>query len=248
MNETIPAAAAAATLEGKECLTGKAFVEKLRAELIEPGIRRLLSRPFFAELAAGTLSRRQLQGFAIQHYLHNQAICYGFSLAILKHSHDPRLARYFTRQFVEESSTPREGGHPGLAIKLGKALGLTEQDFTQASPILECAAHTGFVLRGILLGSPAENRASALMNESLVCAYSRCFLEALTTHYGLTRDDCEFFTVHMVADLEHTELAATTIEQFATSPQMQLRTRNTAEQALELKVMKFDGIYTRYRC
>jgi hypothetical protein len=47
----------------------QAFVDSLLSDIIIPGVDNLLDSRYFRDLRAGTLS--QLQGFAIQHYIHN---------------------------------------------------------------------------------------------------------------------------------------------------------------------------------
>ena len=42
------------------------------------------SRRYFSELRQGRLSRRRLQGWAIQRYIHNIALLKGFALCMVK--------------------------------------------------------------------------------------------------------------------------------------------------------------------
>ena len=55
-------------------MDGKALVDSVKREVIEPGIRRLMDSQYFTEMRQGKLSIKRLQGWAIQHYLHNKAI------------------------------------------------------------------------------------------------------------------------------------------------------------------------------
>src|ERR1700752_851728 len=99
-------------------MDGKAIVQSVIKEIIQPGIQRLLESRYFSELREGKLSTRRLQGWAIQHYLHNKAILKSFALGMVKNAHDQELFNYFTEQFTEEQS------HPDLAKRFGLALGL----------------------------------------------------------------------------------------------------------------------------
>src|SRR5918992_3716119 len=110
-------------------MDGKALVESLKKEIIEPGIQRLLETPYFTEMRQGKLSVKRLQGWSIQHYLHNKAILKAFALGMVKNAHDPEMFAHFTNQFNEEQS------HPDLAKRFGLALGLQEDDFTEATQI-----------------------------------------------------------------------------------------------------------------
>lgn len=216
------------------------FVDSVLREIIQPGVRDLMESRYFSELREGTLSIRRLQGFAVQHYLHNVALCKGFALCMVKTAHDAELYRHFLHQLNEEQY------HPDLAKRFGLALGLAETDFLDATPVFEFLAHTSTVIRGMFLGSPAENRTSALVNETMVCRYAEEFDIHLRKHYGLTDEACEFFSVHRVADQEHTQMAAGVIARYATSPREQQAVREAARQMVHFKLAKFDGIYRSY--
>lgn len=216
------------------------FVDSLIKETIAPGVARLMELPYFTELRAGKLSIKRLQGWALQHYLHNVALLKGFALCMVKNSHEPELFKYFLYQLNEEQS------HPDLAKKFGLAIGLKEEDFAKALPIFECLSHTAKTIHGMLLGSPSENRASALVNETMVCRYSEEHIAALRKHYGLDDKAIQFFTVHAVADQEHTALAAEIIAKHADTEHKQALVREAARHMVRYKIGKFEGIYNAY--
>jgi pyrroloquinoline quinone (PQQ) biosynthesis protein C len=221
-------------------MSGEAFVQSLVKEIIEPGIEKLMASAYFSELREGKLSLRRLQGWSLQHYLHNLALLRGFALCMVKNAHDPYLYNYFLHQLNEEQT------HPELAKRFGLAIGLKPEDFDKATPIFECVAHTSKTIHGMLLGSPAENRAAALVNESMVCRYSKEFDTYLRKHYGLGDSALQFFIVHAVADEEHTRLSAELIARHATEPSVQAKVRQSAEHMVRFKLLKFEGIYNAY--
>ncbi len=216
------------------------FVDSVIREIVQPGVERLMETRYFSELREGKLSKRRLQGFAVQHYLHNVALCKGLVLCMAKNAANPDLYEHFREQFNEEQY------HPNLAKKFGIALGLQESDFADATPIFECLAHTSVVIRGMFLGSPAETRTGALVNESMVCRYSEEFDTHLRRHYGLGDKECQFFTVHRIADQEHTKAAAEVVARYATSPEQQRAVREAARNMVRFKIAKFEGIYREY--
>lgn len=193
--------------------------------------------PYFTELRAGKLSIKRLQVWALQHYLHNVALLKGFALCMVKNSHDPDLFKYFLYQMNEEQY------HPDLAKKFGLAIGLQEEDFAKATPIFECLSHTAKTIHGMLLGSASENRASALVNETMVCRYSEEHMEALRKHYGLNDKAIQFFTVHAIADQEHTAMASEVIAEHAITERQQELVREAARHMTRFKIAKFEGIY-----
>lgn len=221
-------------------MDGKALVDSVKKELIEPGIQRLLDTPYFSELRAGKLSIKRLQGWAIQHYLHNKAILKSFALGMVKNAHEPTMFDYFTDQFIEEQT------HPDLAKRFGLALGLNEEDFAEATQIFECQIHSARTVYNTLMGYAPQNRASALTSESMVCRYSEEFLNAGRKHYGLNDGDLTFFSVHMVADQEHTARSADIISRMVKTAREERLVRESAQYMVRIKLGKFDGIYREY--
>jgi hypothetical protein len=83
-------------------------------------------------------------------------------------------------------------------------------------------------IHGMLIGSASENRASALVNESMVCHYSEEFNACLRKHYDLSDKALQFFVVHSVADQEHTKMAADVIARHANTDRQQELVRDSA--------------------
>ena len=216
------------------------FVSSLIRDIVEPGTKELMNTLFFSELREGRLSMRRLQGWAIQHYLHNKALLKGFALCMVKNAHNPDLYNYFNYQFNEEQT------HPDLAKRFGLSIGLKEDDFKNASQIFECFAHTSKTIRGMLLGSPAENRVSGLVDETMVQRYSEEFDTYMRKHYDLGDSALQFFLVHKVADEDHIKMASDIIARYTDSPAMEQLVWQTADYAVRFKLGKFDGIYRHY--
>jgi pyrroloquinoline quinone (PQQ) biosynthesis protein C len=221
-------------------MAGKEFVDSLIQDIVTPGVERLMGSPFFVELRRGTLSTRRLQGWSLQHYLHNKALLKGFALCMVKNAHIPELYDYFSYQFNEEQT------HPDLAKRFGLALGLKEEDFAHASQIFECFAHTSKTIRGMMLGSPAENRVSGLVDETMVQNYSCEFEISMRKHYKLDESALQFFLVHKAVDEDHIQMAADIIARHTSSASMEQRVREMAEYAVRFKLGKFEGIYRHY--
>jgi pyrroloquinoline quinone (PQQ) biosynthesis protein C len=221
-------------------MDGQAIVESVINDIVQPGIQRLMQSRYFSELRHGKLSIRRLQGWAIQHYLHNQAILKSFALGMVKNAHDSTMFNYYTYQFNEEQT------HPDLAKKFGLALGLKEEDFADATQIFECQIHSARTIYNTLTGSGPLSRASALTSESMVCRYSEEFNTYLRKHYGLNDDALTFFTVHMVADKDHTAQSAERIARAVKTPRDERLVRENAQYMVRIKLGKFDGIYQAY--
>lgn len=216
------------------------FVESLRRKIVIPGVNQLMNNRFFTELRQGKLSQNRLKGFALQHYLCNQAINKGLAFCMVRNANNDPVYNQFLELFTEEQS------HPDLMKRFGAALGLTDDDFENATLIYECVAHTAAVIRGMFLGSQAENRAGALVNETMVCRCSEEFDTYLEKHYGFDSRARTFFIVHSKVDTEHTALAAEIIARNAASPRDQELARVAATHMVRFKLVKFEGIYEAY--
>jgi len=148
-------------------MASQAFVDSVVKEIIQPGVNRLMELPYFTELRSGKLSTKRLQGWALQHYLHNVALLKGFALCMVKNSHDPDLFKYFLYQMNEEQY------HPDLAKKFGLAIDLQEEDFANAmasfaiafvsiNVVLLKTTPPFFVLAFLDASSTAENQVADL--------------------------------------------------------------------------------------
>jgi pyrroloquinoline quinone (PQQ) biosynthesis protein C len=221
-------------------MENQSFVDSVLREIIHPGVEQLMNSRYFTELHAGKLSRRRLQGFALQHYLSNHAINKGLAFCMVKNASNPAAYNQFVELFVEESS------HPDLMKRFGLALGLKDEDFDNEIMIYECVAHTAAIIRGMFLGTQAETRAGALVNETMVCRYSGEFDQALEKHYGLDSRARSFFIVHSKVDQEHTAMAADTVARNANTDRDKALVRAAAKNMVRFKLAKFDGIYDAY--
>ncbi len=98
----------------------------------------------------------------------------------------------------------------------------------------------------MLLGTPAETRAGALVNKTMVCHYSEEFDRTLEKHYGLDSWARTFFIVHGNVDQEHTAMAAETIARNANTDRAKELVRAAARNMVRFKLAKFEGIYDAY--
>jgi len=218
-------------------MENQAFIDDLMREIVNPGVEQLMNSRFFTELRAGKLSKQRLQGFAVQHYLSNHVINKGLAFLMVRNANNQPMYEQFAELFTEEQS------HPGLMKRFGEAMGLNDEDFKNGIMIFECVAHTAAIIRGMFVGMPAETRAGALVNETMVCRYSEEFDAALEKHYGLDSRARTFFIVHGKVDKEHTAMAAETIARYANTDREKELVRVAAKNMVRFKLAKFDGIY-----
>ncbi len=221
-------------------MENQSFIDSLLREVIQPGVDELMHSRYFTELREGKLSRKRLQGFALQHYLCNHAINKGLAFCMVRNASNPPVYSQFLELFNEEQS------HPDLMKQFGKAIGLTDEDFDKEIMIYECVAHVGAIIRGMFLGTQAETRAGALVNETMVCRYSEEFDTYLAKHYGFDERARTFFIVHSKVDKDHTAMAAQTVAGLANSARDQELIRAAARNMVRFKLAKFEGIHNAY--
>jgi pyrroloquinoline quinone (PQQ) biosynthesis protein C len=216
------------------------LIETLSRQIIEPGVAKLMETRYFTELRAGQLSRRHIQAWALEHYLYNLSISKGQVIVMMKYAHDPELYNAFAEKFAEEQH------HPNLVKRFDFAMGLSEEDFKNARPTFGNLLHMSVVLRNRYLGSAIETRVSGFTNETILTRYSDEFDTQLRRHYGLDESACQFFTMHKIADEEHTRDAANYILRHCASAEDERVVFEVADWIVRLNIMKFDSIYEAY--
>jgi len=217
------------------------FVDSVLNDIIEPGVEQLMDSRYFTDLRAGKLTNRRIQGFAIQHYIHNMGILKAAALGATQHAAtDSSFMQYAT--LLGEELT-----HPNMCKRLGYATGLTERDFDTAVPVFGALAHTAVCVHGIFLVSLPEMLANALSNETMVQRYATEFDTYLQKEpYSLDDATREFFIIHKGADVEHTKRSANAIAEMATTDEDQEKVRTMCRNMAKLKLGKFDSIYDEY--
>ena len=217
------------------------FVAEIVTEIIEPGVDDLLASRYFTDLRAGKLTNRRLQGFAIQHYIHNMGVLKMFALGAAQHAASNRSFMAYAQGMGDELT------HPDMCKTLGFHLGLTDDDFEHALPVYGALAHTAVCIHGVFLVSVAEMRANALSNETMVQRYATEFDDYLAKEpYNIPDEAREFFIIHKGADIEHTERAAKAIAELVTTDEEREKVRAICRHMAKLKLGKFDSIYDEY--
>jgi pyrroloquinoline quinone (PQQ) biosynthesis protein C len=137
--------------------------------------------------------------------------------------------------------------HPGLCMRFGIAMGLTEADFIDAQPVFGPLTHTAVCIHDIYLANEVQMRANALSNETMVQRYATEFDDYLAkAPYDLDIKQRAFFIVHKGADIEHTSRAAKAITEQASTDEERAKVIAICTHMAKLKLGKFDSIYDEY--
>jgi pyrroloquinoline quinone (PQQ) biosynthesis protein C len=219
----------------------QAFVDSLLSDVIHPGSDALMDSRYFQDLRAGKLTNRRMQGFAIQHYIHNMGVLKMAALGAVQHAANDKAFMAYGQLLTEEFT------HPAMVKRFGISLGLTEEDFDRAQPVYGPMIHTAVCIAQIYLVSVIEMRANALSNETMVQRYATEFDDYLSeAPYNMGKKQRQFFLVHRGADVEHTARGAAAIVELAENDEDRQKVINVCKTMAKLKLGKFESIYDEY--
>ncbi len=221
--------------------TDRAFVDSLLDEIVGPAGDTLMASPYFTDLRAGTLTKRRMQGFSLQHTWFNRCLLRGGAIRMLRASDE--------RTFMGAvHGIEAEATHPDMCKKFGLSVGLTDEDFANEIPLPEVVAHTSAIVAGpLLFTNPAVGPAGSMSDETIVQRYAMEFSKYLPeAPYNLSDDDIEFFTVHGVVDMDHSAAAAAAVARLATTDADKALVTQTVQAKTKLKLAKWQAIYEHY--
>lgn len=164
--------------------------------------RTLLDHPFYRDWTAGTLTSARLQEYARQ-YLHFEAAFPRWLSAIHTRLEDPAL-----RQLVLENLWDEEHGdrnHRALWLEFAEAVGVPAEEAEASVPNEETRALMQHFEAAAREGSIAEAMATLFAYEGQVPAVAAEKIRGLQEHYALSPEQYEFFTVHLEADVAHSD-------------------------------------------
>ena len=173
------------------------LLEKIDAAI---GEKNLLKHPFYQDWQAGKLSRESLQLYAAQYYRHVEA--FPKHLSVLAARADESLKPVILENLAEEENSERP--HPQLWRDFGAALGVSEDDMTNA-PSLPGTQNVVQTFRDICANrSIAEAVAALYAYESQVPEIATTKIDGLKRFYGITdAKGTAYFSVHQEADKAH---------------------------------------------
>jgi pyrroloquinoline quinone (PQQ) biosynthesis protein C len=180
-------------------------VAAIRRAVAEHFEREIYQHPFMQALETGTLSRERIRGFVVNHYTFAleintvKAQAYHRLLPFLKRHQD--IYDLVAEQLADELTHPGPGGHIRMKVPLLEAFGATEAEAIECILIPEARALVDSRVRTYLEAPIAEAYASSLSEQQVGEWFGRWF-KALTTHYGLTREQATYFDTHYEADTQ----------------------------------------------
>jgi pyrroloquinoline quinone (PQQ) biosynthesis protein C len=187
-------------------------VMKLRDLMFESYRAEVESAPFLTELRAGTLPKESLALFYqnwAQFVLTINTLAlqvYAKEIHYLKRHWD--LMELFAGKISDEFGYPEPPGHIRVLLTSGHALGLTDDQMLLEPAMPSARALADFHKVVVTDGALADYWASVLWEEAMG-PWCVDWMKALTTHYGVAKDEIIYFSAHYEADVaEHEGRAA----------------------------------------
>jgi len=234
----------------------KAKVAALRQIVLDTYDKEIKNHPFFTDLRAGKLEREHLRFWLKNWYAFALEVNTGMATAYHQFvgffKRHPELEDLIAQKIGDEFTTPALGGHARMLLRLGKALGVEPTEMIEAELIPEARGLVDFFVRSWIDVPLAECYAIHL-EEEIFGFISRDFRASLPKHYGLTKDDIQYFRVHEEADLseEHggtnQRILERALEDGYGNERAGWPLEYCARVAVQMMTNFYDGIYRRYK-
>lgn len=205
------------------------------------------AHPFSVAWANGELGRKQLGRWAIQHFYYIDAVPQQFGHLFCRYPDLDARQHLLENLLGEENPETPDDRHPELLVQFAIACGIAREDVVEADE------------RGLILPSTRAMRAWLweLTNVRHLAEASAGIMVALEgqlpTLYpkyvaamdkmGFTREQLEFFWVHIEGDEEHADIGLQLTARYATTPELQRRAIAAVHASTQMRWQLLDGIY-----
>lgn len=212
-------------------MTADPFWTDLRGELSK---RSVTEHPLYVDLIGGRLGRATLAELCAQFkYTVTDGIA---SLALIIPQAPRELKKELAENlFGELTGTPAVPSHWELALRAGKAAGFTEADIDRRPMRPETKVYPDTVAAYAMRGAWLEALSFvALGIEDMFTTFCDGATRAVQQHYRYTEADALYFSAHVGADEEHSDLGWQMAAEHATTEE---RKRSVRRAALEGRTM-----------
>ena len=205
--------------------------------------KHLLNHPFYKHWSAGTLPREVMREYAKQYY-HLEKNFPRLLSRVHTHSDDPKV-----RQVLSENMHDEEYGeknHRELWLRFAEALGLAREDVETSEALPETKATLVSLMEACEKGTLSGIGALSAY-ESQIPAVAESKIAGLKEHYGITEErGTEFFRLHGVVDVEHSNAWWNIIDERATTEEAKAETEAGVVQGRDALWSFLDGVCAAY--
>ncbi|MCC6472573.1 MAG: iron-containing redox enzyme family protein [Burkholderiales bacterium] len=210
-------------------------------------LRHSSGHPFSSAWARGELTRSQLGFWAIQHFYYIDLIPQQFGYFFCRLPDLDARAHMLENLIGEEMPGKPAKRHPELLLKFAKACGVTRQRAVEADQngdiLPSTRAMRSWIYELIAFRELAESAAGIMValegqTPTLYPAYV-----AACRKLGMSRDDLEFFHVHIVNDVAHEGHGLEITSRYATSPELQRKAIAAVRASASQRLAMLDGIW-----
>jgi pyrroloquinoline-quinone synthase len=189
-------------------------IELLDGEISQ---RHMLNHPFYQRWNAGQLTRGELEEYSRQYYPYTLAFP-TFLSAMHAHTDDIAIRQYLLENLIEEERGTEN--HPELWLRFCDALGVDRADAKSTTPNAATSDLIATMCNLARSEKLHEGLAALYAYESQIPAVSKTKIEGLAAWYGITAPrDISFFSVHMEADVLHSQTARELLETLCDTPE-----------------------------
>jgi len=198
--------------------------------------------PFTEKWVKGELTRPQLGAWASQHYQYVSQFP-RWCATVYGDCADADARDFLLENIVEEESGTK---HVDLLIRFAEACGVSRAEVERTRQLPTTRGLTAWCFE--MSRAPFHVAAAGLLVglESQVPGIYRRNLPPLTTHYGFTDHEVEFFAIHIEADEVHGERGYQIVEQHSTTPARRAEAVEAVRQATEMRWQYMTGLHRAY--
>jgi pyrroloquinoline-quinone synthase len=202
--------------------------------------RHMLDHPFYQRWNAGELTRGELEEYSRQYYPYTLAFP-TFVSAMHAHTDDMVIRQYLLENLIEEERGSEN--HPELWLRFCDAL-CVARDAVKATSANEATADLIDSMRTHARSEKLHEGLAALYAyESQIPAVAKAKIDGLAAWYGITEPrDIAFFSVHMTADVLHSQTARELLESLCDTPEKCEEAREAAAKTVNALYRFLDAV------
>ena len=195
--------------------------------------------PFTERWVTGQLTRAQLGAWAAQHYQYVSQFP-RWCATVYGECPDGDARDFLLENIIEEESGTK---HVDLLIRFAEACGVSRREVETTRQIPTTRGLTAWCFEMSRRAFHVAAAGLLVGLESQVPGIYRRNLPPLTTRYGFTEHEVEFFAIHIEADEVHGERGYQIVERHSTTPEKQAEAALAVREATEMRWQYMTGLY-----